>query len=478
MSKKRGRGSFEGAEGDGGPSLKASKKTTEKTESTKSPRSSSQDEEDLGDGLPENRKESLYEQSVRSLKKSYVRTYMGGRQGSKDGDRWFGKVWDPDMFKMRAPKCQYTEFISENVLHNWRQLNRKGTLPRTEPCAGAYNEVITKMCRCILDFRSLPRSRPTYKIHAAKHPLGAILHGQDLPTGETLQLVASIKRNTPIWKFVATCLRKLLHLAEKERDLVQKGFQPDNDVMTRWDDFVTCIGRTVSQLRKRGVTKSYRLERMNPQHVEAMCKRAKRSLKNEKLKDIIDDIRCVFCGKLPKGHSGGDARHQGQYLVHVPHEFEFYLKEKVIKRVKKRYPGGYDVRKEEIPFPRRPGHMHPDIVIRHTPTNRIIACIDAKLKNCNQPQREDEYQMLTYTVGLEADNKNNKRGGEKVKGVVFVAVYNDKQVKDERTGDYIRFIFCSVNKASNDDKIEEEMTKKVDDALEFLLGPATMGASF
>lgn len=467
MPRKRRRENFERDDENGGLLPIMAKKRT-----AKSTQSSGEDSEACQEGIPPKRHKdsSLFNQSVERLKDAYISACLEGRSEFKAGNRWFGKVWDPEKFQMSPLTCQYTGYVSDSVLHNWRRLNRKDTVPDVEPCAGAYNEVITRLCDSILKFGPLPRSRPVYKIYAAKHPVGVVLHGQELATGEMLQLIAKTKRNTPIWRFVATCLRKLLVLAEEERDKV-KNYNPSAS-LPEWNEFLESIHKTVLQLRKRGVAKYYLLERMTPKHIEEILKHVEKTLTNDDLKAIIGDIRCVFCERLPKAHSVGDASHHGQYMVHVPHEFEFYLKNKVEEKVNEKYGERFTVNKEKFLFPRRPGRIHPDIVIRDKNTKRIVACIDAKLKTSYSPEKNDEYQMLTYVVGLEADNEIHERGG-KVKGVVFVAVYKEPYVDTkEDTGPDIRFIFCGVNKANDDAEIESGMNKKVEAAVDFLLRQA------
>ena len=386
--------------------------------------------------------------------------------------RWYGKWWNPDAFKREryispcyCEDASGEQRVSGEVLDSWLLLDERATIALEQKYICAYHMIVKEMCEKIRNFGALPRSTPRYNVAAARHPLGIVLHGQRLRTGETLQLVASIEHNKPVWMFIGACVYKILEEAQKEK--------PAGEGQDKWAAFVECIKNTLGLMGKRGLTRLYPpVEELTEQEIrEAGEYLMGDPTVGDLEKAITADILTVFCGAPPKNKPDGQAaEYAAEYMAHVPHMFEWYLRKKISEEA-----SGYFVNKEKFPFPRRKhfeNTVEPDVVVRRGGENGeigpVVACIDAKLKFDGTKNREDLYQMAVFTEALERANA----GGGRVKGVVFVAVYGDQNGYDdehseEPEGGEIRFMFCHLHKQGAE-SFEKKLTEKVKKALEFL----------
>ncbi len=403
--------------------------------------------------------------------------------------RWYGKWWNREQWKMETYiSPDYKGRIDVGVLDSWLLLDENATVALDQMCICAFHEIIERICGRIKEFGPLPRSTPAYRVAAARHPLGIVLHGQRLRTGETLQLVASIEHNKPIWMFIGACLYKILVKAQGEEP------QGEGDGRRNWPEFVDCVKNTLGLLGQRGLTKLYPpIEELTEQKINTVAEYFLKwdSTVGEKEKDIIADIHTVFCG-APRNRPDGitpEGEHR-EYMAHVPHMFEWYLLKTVREKLDVER---YTVAKGTFPFPRRErfekNTLEPDIVIRQVDNNGglVRACIDAKLKISGVKDRNDMYQMAVYTDALERHNRrpeNQVEAPGHIRGVVFVAVYGTKPGSDDDDDPHIegepgeiRFMFCHLHKLVEGevegrkvekDEFKEELDVKVDLALKFL----------
>ncbi|KAI8109771.1 hypothetical protein M9434_001050 [Picochlorum sp. BPE23] len=417
---------------------------------------------------------------VEQLQAAYKERDTNKTKSSNYKWRWYGRWWDREEFKLeplvfKECYCENgSQLIQDDVLHNWRLLDTSEPVPQETRLYCAYHTVIESLCGKIRHFGPFPRSKPTYYVAAARHPIGVVLHGQKLRTGESLQLVPKIEYNTPIWMFIGACIQKILVLVEREEPTRKGG-----DGHRRWMEFIKGIRETLDLLHMKGLTNVLPVESITEEQIkEANEYLAADSAVGDVEKAIITDIHTVFCGALPKNRQHGQVVENGEYMAHVPHMFEWYLRQTVCDILGQQTK--YEVvDKQGFRYPRRENYgneVYPDIVIRSKKgaNENWVACIDAKLKNSNEKDKCDMHQMAIYAEALERDNARRKCQGSGVivKGVIFVAVYGENpgtdDIHDKTPEDgEIRFMFCHLHKRPFKE-VDSNLKLTVEDSLKFL----------
>jgi hypothetical protein len=185
----------------------------------------------------------LWQERVAEFQRAYQKRNVSSPVDNGDSGLgfWYGRLFDPLKFKLKGVGRQngVSSNFGRGVLQEWARpdTSRLVELPPKIKSLGAYEKQILGLCEKIELFTPLPRSKPKYRIIAARHPLGGMVHGTYLPlSGETLQLVASIERNDPLWVFIASCVRILAEdVLEEISNLERHGSSFQGDSRTKWE---------------------------------------------------------------------------------------------------------------------------------------------------------------------------------------------------------------------------------------------------
>jgi surface protein len=349
----------------------------------------------------------------------------------------------------------YTAKIHETVVADWMKNDAIQVLA-----------AISELCDAIRR-APLARGRPEYSIKAARYPLGAVIPGLVLPTGESLQLVPQ-QRRTPLCSFVATCLWKLADLVlalmlAGSTDAGAMGYPNFRDKMQH-------AYRYLANLGAKGSLPETTFERM-ARHVRAWSVEPEGTGKPLSLKCVAQRL-LVILDDHPECMAWG------------PRLFERKLSSVVRKRLIDSESLQVSEDRPRFPFPRCPDEeLIPDVLIEDksiregSSRKAYRGCIDAKLYQGydKSTSRKNKYQMLAYLNAIE--DSNQERGGarETTKGVVFVALYNSEEptygVLDNRRPESnvgIHEVFCSVGGEEDVGTVEAAMECAVDEAIGFL----------
>ena len=462
----------------------------------------------------------LWQERVDKCKAAYRRTNVFSEDQDSSGlGWWYGRIFDPLFFKFRQVaqdkypqnkggkklKVGVSGSFRAEVLQEWADLDPSCPveLPPEIRSPGAYAASIDDLCEKIRASIPLPRSKPKYRTVAARHPLGAVIHGTYLPpSGETLQLVASIERNDPLWVFIASCMRKLEEDVREEISVLERHhndkFGPDS--RGKWEALWEKIRVTNGLLKIRGITRLFPLTKMHTENVKMVYKRVQKSRRHAgTAREILTLLKRIMTGEIPRNQEQSrhhnDCRKKLQYLAYIPHAFEWYLKRKVSEQLKQKPDNCiYEVwgvgEKKHLPCPGRRSfqeRVYPDIVVQAPPrmdqgATAMIGCIDAKVKEVPRQSHADKYEMTSYMEALKAHNRENGIHAP-IKGVIFVAVYgagfdgakDELEDTDGRTQfiaddeDEIRFTFVHVHKTIEANCVRKAINEKVIKALKFLL---------
>eukprot|EP00889_Picochlorum_renovo_P005454 jgi/Picre1/32484/NNA_007830.t1 len=246
--------------------------------------------------------------------------------------RWCGAVFDPTSFTyISILGNAYDGYIQQEVINSWVR-HSDITLGIQELGVAAYKDTIESICTNITNSGPLPRSRPEYVLGAARYPLGAIIHGQTLPTGENVQLIPSIRRNTKVWMCVRACLRLLWRRLCVEHAACQlvHGGRMEAGVEATWQDLQHLIASTEYGLQLRGVTKTVGEENAT----ELLSQILQRWQGAHAFRSILEELKMVLSGEHASNRMVVDIesiapRIHPEYLVWGPHLFEKALKRKI-----------------------------------------------------------------------------------------------------------------------------------------------------
>ncbi len=400
---------------------------------------------------------SRFEESQRELirrarKKTRIDEPSVDDGGRLDATKWCGRV-RVDRETRPFVNC-YTAKIHETVVADWMKND-----------AIQVVDAISKLCDAIRR-APLARGRPEYSIMAARYPLGAVIPGLVLPTGESLQIVPQ-QRRTPLCSFVATCLRKLADLVLA---LMPAG---STDAGAMWypnfRDKMQHAYRYLVNLGAKGNLPETTFERM-ARHVRAWSVEPEGTGKPLSLKCVAQRL-LVILDDHPECMAWG------------PRLFERKLSSVVRKRLRDSENLQVSEDRPRFPFPRCPDEeLIPDVLIEDkniregSSRKAYRGCIDAKLYQGydKSTSRKNKYQMLAYLNAIE--DSNQERGGarETTKGVVFVALYSEGPtygVLDNRRPESnvgIHEVFCSVGGEEDVGTVEAAMESAVDEAIGFL----------
>jgi hypothetical protein len=454
----------------------------------------------------------LWQERVAEFQRAYQKRNVSSPVDNGDSGLgfWYGRLFDPLKFKLKGVGRQngVSSNFGRGVLQEWARpdTSRLVELPPKIKSLGAYEKQILGLCEKIELFTPLPRSKPKYRIIAARHPLGGMVHGTYLPlSGETLQLVASIERNDPLWVFIASCVRILAEdVLEEISNLERHGSSFQGDSRTKWEALRKKLCATKSLLKIRGVNASLSRSKIGPKEMGMVFEKVQRSGRHaETVMEILRPLKCIL-GGAPRNHEQSNRNDKDrEYLAHIPHMFEWYLKAKVSEKLEDSRPyevWGGSVKKSLPCLGRREFQekVYPDIVIKEgaqgtdgeRSTNALLlACIDAKVKEKPRQSHADKYEMISYIEALKTRNREN--GVEKpIRGVIFVAVYGTEfdDAKDELDDgpklptddnhDEIRFTFVHVHKNAMDaDRVREAIERKLEKALEFFFPQGSLASS-
>lgn len=392
--------------------------------------------------------------------------------------RWCGKLFNPRLLGTTLEysyiKNAYSGNIDDDVLNAWKQLS---DVPyKVDLGVAVYKKEIREIVQLISRKRSLPRSAPSYSIAASKYPLGVILQGQELSTGESLQLVASIRKNTPVWRYIRTCLHKIYIKAKEERK--NGGIDKNNPSWNRWNELLEGIIKTEFALVRRGVTQMYG-QGLVPCDPESPLGRHLGEIrkKDEELECILDRLEMVLGSERAKSRLEGDSDKCREYIAWGPHLFECFLKKTVAECLSEHYQlrDSYEVVKGQVKLYLQTygDELIPDIVIRKkdTMSNEFVAYIDAKLyKEFDGKTVEFTGKMENYLNGKRCRDAEQGQRTEK-RGVTFVAIYGDvappAMPSAMRTQQPQMVLYCHINRKSLQE-VNNTVKEKIRDALNFL----------
>lgn len=400
-------------------------------------------------------------------------------QVGRQGQQWCGKIFNPRLLGTALEysyiKNAYSGNIDDEVLNEWKQLSDVSY--KVDLGVAVYKKEIREIVQLISRKGSLPRSAPSYSIAASKYPLGVILQGQELSTGESLQLVASIRKNTPVWRYIRTCLHKIYIKAKKEREI--SGIDKNELSWNRWNELLEGIIKTEFALVRRGVTWMYGQslvpcapESRLGRHLEEIMK------KDKELERILDGLELVLGSERAKNKLGGDSNKCEEYIAWGPHLFECFLKKRVAECLSERSQlhDRYEVVEGQVKLYLQTydDELIPDIVIRKKDTDEFVAYIDAKLyKECDNSTVEFTGKMENYLNGERCRGAEQGQRTEEKRGVTFVAIHGDGFVAPEAVRSAVRrqkpqmVLYCDINRKSLQE-VNNEVKKKIRDALNFL----------
>ncbi|KAI8100506.1 hypothetical protein M9435_006990 [Picochlorum sp. BPE23] len=384
--------------------------------------------------------------------------------------RWCGAVFDPTSFTYRSILGNaYDGYIQQEVINSWVR-HSDITLGIQELGVASYKDTIESICTNITNSGPLPRSRPEYVLGAARYPLGAIIHGQTLPTGENVQLISSIRRNTKVWMCVRACLRLLWRRLCEEHEACRSVVE--GDVEATWQNLRNLVASTEYGLRLRGVTKTIGEENAT----ELLSQILQRWQGAHAQRSILEDLKMVLSGEHASNRMVVDSktiprRINSEYLVWGPHLFEKALKREISEKLATNN-NEFRVRGSPVNFDcvhDSTIRLRPDIVIESNETQgRILGCIDAKLYR--EIDRSDTFafglKMDVYLSACERLNGNQRH----IKGVTFVGLYGESGQADsyphERGHHMIRCLHLHGKSLT---EVQSEFDEKVQEALQFLL---------
>ncbi|KAI8114624.1 hypothetical protein M9434_002744 [Picochlorum sp. BPE23] len=382
--------------------------------------------------------------------------------------RWCGAVFDPTSFTcISILGNAYDGYIQQEVINSWVR-HSDITLGIKELGVASYKDSIESICASIKNSGPLPRSRPEYVLGAARYPLGAIIHGQTLPTGENVQLIPSIRRNTKLWTCIRGCLQLLRNRLSEEHAACQS--MVEARVEATWQNLQDLVASTEYGLRFQGVTKTIGEENAT----ELMSQILQRWQGAHAHRSILEDLKMVLSGEHASNRMLDiepiAPRINAEYLVWGPHLFEKALKREISDQLS----GNNDefrVRSSPVNFDcvhDSTIHLRPDIVIESNETQgEIVGCIDGKLYR--EIDRSDTFafglKMDVYLSSCERINRSER----KLKGVTFVGLYGESDQTDNHAWERGHHMVCCLHLYNrNLQEVQEEFNDKVRDALQFL----------
>lgn len=385
--------------------------------------------------------------------------------------RWCGSVFDPVSFQLvKIPNSAYAQNIKQEVIDSWLQ---QSNIELEVPVLGvaSYHELISSLCDDINRYASLPRSKAGFILGAARYPLGAIVHGQVLSTGENIQLIPSIRRNTKIWVCIRTCLRLLRSRLMEEHasccNIMENG-QLERAAEDKWQRLRHKLILTEQCLRARGVTRTISFEMVSIV-LDSCVQRWQH--RDHLLSKILGTLKTIFSGKhISQITSNNAVEVNHERIAWVPHLFEKALKRKVSQMLESE---GINFAVRTDPVSLRCQHddtvsLRPDIVIEDSSngTNRMIkGCIDAKLyKHLNR-----EY---TFTFGVKMDvylsacEQRNGFANLRLKGVTFVGLHGESDHVDGMELERQDHLICVVHLYQRslgdvEDALQEQIRKSL-----------------
>ena len=360
----------------------------------------------------------------------------------------------------------YSNKINDGVLDAWMRDDARQVLNK-----------ISELCNAV---RRTPiaRGRPEYSLLAARYPLGAVVPGMMLCTGESLQLVPQLRR-TPICSFVATCLRKLagLEVLAQTASSTHTGAGPVEQSLANTIEGIKCGYKYMATLGANGSLSEATFERMCSQVRKWPAEPVggnRPSLENiaKGLLDILDEHpECLAWGPIL-----------------FERKLESAFRDEVSRFGNLRLGEG----RQSFRFPRVAAgeKLIPDILVAVNGEGAYRGCIDAKLYSGydKSSSRKNKCQMLAYLTAIETEQET--RVAKACKGVVFIALYGaeyptyvEPDTPTQGSAVDIHEVFCRVGNNRDTEEVDNEIREAVKKAMRFLFPAessnqeATVGAS-